>query len=333
MKVLVVGPRWIGSNALSMANAFAIAGFDTVMVDSTASSWPKRFSPGWWRRRFTGRNASGRFHDDLEHLARDWRPDVLFCFKTIYLDQGRLTGLDVPLKIHYSPDDASNPANLSAGYLSNEREWDVVVTTKSHNVVELRARGARDVCFVLSAYDPAWHHPVARRSSRRYRVGFIGSDRPDRAGILTRLGERYGTDLLVAGNMSRNVAVRRSGAALAGPVYAEDFSRAVGEIQSNLVLLNSDNRDTHTCRSFEVPAAGGLFVGERTGEHSALITDGVDGLLFDDEAEMLEKLRWVDRHDVAAEQMRRRGWESITRGGHRYVDRVHEIARHVGIAP
>jgi spore maturation protein CgeB len=99
----------------------------------------------------------------------------------------------------------------------------------------------------------------------------------------------------------------------------------VASVTANLVLLNSDNRDTHTCRTFEVPAAGGLFVGERTDEHAALLDDGVECLLFSDADELHEHLRWCDERPDLACKVAELGHRRIVRGGHRYVDRAGQI--------
>lgn len=333
MRVLFVGPAWMGSNAASMANAFVEVGFEVIHIDSTRASRPPRLSADWMRLKLgRGLPAPGLI-GQIEETAKAWRPDVLFCFKTINLDQRRLLDLDVPMKIHYSADDISNPHNTTDDYLSHESDWDHVVTTKRHNVSELNLRGVRSPVFVLSAYDPAWHHPVAVSNPDAYRVGFIGSRRPDREELIASLGRTYGSQMLVAGTMSTSPAVRSSGASLAPSMYGEEFSRGIAATRSNLVLLNSENRDTHTCRTFEVPAAGGLFVGQRTDEHLEILTDEVEALLFDSDDELLERLAWVDAHPAEADRMRRRGREAIVERGDTYADRVREIARAVGIKP
>ena len=108
-------------------------------------------------------------------------------------------------------------------------------------------------------------------------------------------------------------------------MYGEQVSVAVASVTANLVLLNSDNRDTHTCRTFEVPAAGGLFVGERTGEHEALLDEGLECLPFSDDDELHEHLRCCDERPDLARKVAELGHRRIVRGGHRYVDRAKEI--------
>ncbi|TFV58653.1 glycosyltransferase family 1 protein [Mycobacterium sp. PS03-16] len=329
MRILFVGDDWLGSNARSLANGLRQAGHDVVVVDTTGVTLPRRLSLGWTYSKVRGHRPPWvveRVHRQIEHAAIRLRPEMLFCFNAFHLDQARLLATPARLRVHYSPDDVSNPVNLTADYLAHEPDWDCVVTTKRHNVSELDARGAARVKFVRSAYDPAWHHPAARRSTAQYSVGFIGVARPDRADTIVSLARTFGARMAVWGpNWRRNSCLRASSAAVRGAVYGENFSVAVSHVAANLVLLNSDNRDTHTCRSFEVPAAGGLFVGERTDEHREMLAEGSQCLLFSSFDELVDIVSWVEQNPVRAADIAERGYRRITAGHHRYVDRAIEI--------
>ncbi|NUS43128.1 MAG: glycosyltransferase [Mycobacteriaceae bacterium] len=331
MRMLYVGDDWVGSNARSLADAFRQAGHEVIVVDTTAASLPGRLTPAWWYAKSTGRRAPWThrvLHARIDQVAKDFRPDVLFAFKGVYLNQRRL--LDVPcgLRVHYSPDDVANPTTTSAEYLALEREWDLVVTTKRHNVAELSARGARRVLFVPSAYDPAWHRPCARRAARTALVGFVGARRPDRSALMVELARAYGGDLLLRGpGWWKAPGLRGTGADVGGPVYGDHFSAAVAGVAANLVLLNSDNRDTHTCRSFEIPAAGGLFVGERTDEHQEMLDEGTQALMFTGREELRAAVDWVRDHPDAAAKIAEAGHRRVTAGRHTYRDRAEEILR------
>ncbi|MBH0774746.1 CgeB family protein [Nocardia bovistercoris] len=334
MKILFVGDDWLGSNARSLAEGFRARGHEIMVIDSTPATLPPRLSPSWAYAKSHERRAPWtveHVHTRLERAAAELRPDLVFAFKSVHLDQRRLLDIPAALHVHYSPDDVSNPVNTTPSYLATESEWDLVVTTKRHNVRELLDRGARNALFVRSAYDPAWHHPSARRTSRQYLVGFIGACRPDRRDGMVSLARTYGAQLLVRGPGWRRVRqLRTTRAEIGGAVYGEDFSIAVASVTANLVLLNSDNRDTHTCRTFEVPAAGGLFVGERTDEHAELLSDGAEAYLFSSRDELDDILeRCVAFPDEVA-KVAAAGHRRIVEGGHSYADRAEEILRALG---
>ena len=329
MKILYIGDDWVGSNARSLADGFRQAGHDVVVIDTTSVTLPARLSPSWWYSKAARHRAPWRLadvHRQIDAAAQDFRPDVLFAFKGIHLDQERLLSAPASAHVHYSPDDVGNSYNTTPEYLEHESAWDLVVTTKRHNVPELEARGARRVKFVRSAYDPAWHRPCAKRGARQYLVGFIGAERPDRAGLVTRLGAEHGKKLLVRGpGWRRKPGLLATGATVGGAVYGDHFAAAVASVTANLVLLNSDNRDTHTCRTFEIPATGGLFVGERTDEHAELLAEGTECLLFSDEEELRDILHRCAQRPEQAEQIAAAGHRRVTTEAHRYVDRAREI--------
>ncbi|PXX58363.1 spore maturation protein CgeB [Nocardia tenerifensis] len=329
MRILYLGDDWVGSNAHSLADGFRQAGHDVVVVDTTRVTLPPRLSPPWVYSKLARRRAPWNvagLHAEIGRAAAEFRPDMVFAFKGVHLDQRRLLDLPARLHVHYSPDDVANPANTSPEYLAHEAEWDHIVTTKRHNVAELRARGARAVTFVRSAYDPAWHHPAARRGTRQFLVGFIGVCRPDRRADLIGLARTHGSRMLIRGPGWRRVPeLRATGAEVGGAVYGERYSETVASVTANLVLLNSDNRDTHTCRTFEVPAAGGLFVGERTDEHAELLQDTAECFLFSDAAELFAVLDWCAAHPDKAAAVAEAGYQRILAGNHRYVDRAREI--------
>lgn len=329
MRILFAGDQWYGSNARSLAEGFRQAGHEVAVVDTTAVTLPVRGGPAWWYAKVAGRRsprAVERVHVELAAAADALSPDLLLSFNGMHLDQERLLNLPATWHVHYSPDDVSNPTNTTAAYLAHESQWDAVVTTKAHNVRELVERGARNVIFVLSAYDPHWHRPTTPATNTRFSAGFVGNARPDRVELITELARRHGDRFLVSGpGWRRYPMLALSGAVVRGPRYGIELSATIASIDANLVLLNSDNRDTHTCRTFEVPAAGGLFVGPRTVEHQQLLADGVEALLYEDTAELHEQLTRVRADPAAAAAMARRGHEAITQGGNTYRDRAREI--------
>lgn len=335
-KILFVGDAWLGSNARSLANGFREAGATTIQIDTTPISRPKRLSPSWIYLKTGGRRSPGTLaavHEQIERLAAVERPDVLFCFKTIHLDQDRLLGLPIRTKVHYSADDVSNPINTTPEYMKREHEWDLIVTTKRHNVDEVRERTGREPLFIWSAYDRAWHHPFAQNSESLALVSFIGNMRPDRRDFMVDLAEKYGGGLRLLGpGWSSIPQLRRSPAFVGRGVYGEEFSREVARSRAHLILLNSDNRDTHTCRSFEVPAAGGLFVGQRTSEHQQLIDDGETGYLFGDADELHDIIDRVSSEPDRSAKIAWRGYEQMANGKNDYRARAEEILRHLDYA-
>ena len=68
------------------------------------------------------------------------------------------------------------------------------MTTKSFNVAELPALGARGVFFVDNAFDPETHRPLVLDEAERRRfaadVGFVGTFERERADTMLELARR-----------------------------------------------------------------------------------------------------------------------------------------------
>lgn len=305
-RIIFVGDDWYGSNATSLRNAILRAGHSCLTIDS--SRWSARKS-----LRVAAHHTSATYsrvemlNRRLRTIANGWKPDVTVVFKGLFVTAETVAALP-GTSVHYHPDDSGNPENVSDVYTAAEPLYSFHVTTKSFNVPELRARGVKSPLFVRCAYDLDWHVPV--RAERRYFLGFIGTRRPDRLDLVKRLSRRYGREFLVCGSGWRWAQDVRRHASVLGPQYGFQLAETVGVAPLQLGLLNSANRDLHTCRSYEIPGAGGCLLSERTDEHLEMLEEEKEALYFSTSEELqnqLERLRQNPRlvRSVAAKGSRR----------------------------
>lgn len=115
------------------------------------------------------------------------------------------------------------------------------------------------------------------------------------------------------------------GVDLRPPVYGRRYASVMGEIFASPILLNSDNRDAHTCRSLEVPACGVLAIAPRTEEHQALLDEHTECLMYASRAELEELLQRVQREPARMSAVAEAGQKRILGGRHTYADRCDEI--------
>lgn len=331
LKMLFVGDDWYGSNATSLRNGFIQQGVDVTTVNTfdvgsaRASSFRRVFNKisrsayEDLARTKVSRSISAALNSPVDF-------DVLFVFKGDYVEAEILERFD-GIKIHYHPDDSANPDNTSKYYRSAEDNYDVHVTTKLHNIQELEGRSKAPVVFVKCAFDPAWHFPQSFATESR--VGLIGTRRPDRVDFIVECARTTSQKMLIAGSgWGRDRTLRRL-AEVSGPKFGLDFSKYAAKAPIQLGVLNSANRDTHTCRTFEVPAAGALFIGERTAEHEDIFSAPNSALLYGSPEEALEMIAFAESNSAFVDRARRRGYELITSGCNTYADRAGEILKYV----
>lgn len=312
-RVLFVGDEWYGSNATSLRRGFERLGCEVSVVNTKV----------WNRPESLLNRAAKRLDptDAYEAMASAWTtrrirraaavatPDITVVFKGLTVTDEAVAGLP-GVRVHYNPDDSANPSNGSAVLSEAESQYDLHITTKRHNVEEVQARTAKPTFFVWCAYDPEWHRLPDVPVTGKWSLGFIGTLRAHRAELLGSLAAALDENVYVWGDTWKKAQLDRR--IVLGPSrFGLDFARTVAAAPIQLGLLNADNRDKHTCRTFEIPACGGLLLAERTPEHSELFEDGETALLFSTTDELISKARWALANSAGAQKIAQQGHELI----------------------
>ncbi len=303
--VLFVGPLYKGSTTRQRMEGLLQLGHRVTPVDQTPGDMiQRRFTLQWKvRRRLFGDWDESRLNERLLALPAELAPDVVWVEKGLTVEPATLLALRArwpkAVLLVYSPDDQFNPRNQSRQWLACLKLWDLHVTTKTFNVPELLAAGARDVCFVAKGFSPEVHRPHVVTPELRERlgadVGFIGWPEAARERSMRHLAA-HGVPVRVWGPWPKHKAapnLRVEGR----PLWDEDYAAAISATRINLGFLRRVNRDRHTTRSIEIPACGGFLLAERTPEHLELFREGAEAEFFGDDHELLEKARWYLAHE------------------------------------
>ena len=330
MSLVFVGHAGTGSNALSLFKGLRKNVAKSQIVDTQFFDTPPRISLRRIFRRVIpnayGKVASIFLDLIIMKIVRKNNPNIFFVFKGNYVGKRTLARIKAT-KVHYHPDDSSNKLNRTSIFEKSEIAYDLHFTSKKHNIREIESRTGKKVYFVWYAFDTDWHFRAGPLDFQnpRFAVGFIGHMRKDRIDLLSNIAQHLGTKLAIAGINWNRIPILRNKATLLPAAFGRNFSEFIAQAPVQLGLLNSDNRDQHTARSFEVPAAGGLLVAEDTPDHREIF--GTDGnvLFFKDEKDLLNKLEWVKNHPNEASEIAENGFKHITMNGNSWQDRSVEI--------
>lgn len=170
--------------------------------------------------------------------------------------------------------------------------YDLCVVVRPFNVDEFRALGARQVLRVYMSYDEVKHSaPVVKDSiPERFDndVVFIGRnmDGEGRDLFMLHLIEQGIKPAIWGDNwQSSKVWPQLQPYWRGGSISGEDYVFAMRHAKICIGMLSKGNRDQHTTRSMEIPYAGGLLCAQRTPEHQALYTEGVEAVFWKDAQE------------------------------------------------
>jgi hypothetical protein len=282
-------------------------------------------------------------NDALLAMVAEHQPSIVWIDKGLCIEVRTLAEIlhlcpTVKL-VHYSPDDMGGKHNQSRQYLEAIPAYHLHVTTKSFNVDELRAMGARAVLFLNNAYCPLTHRPQLVNSEDRRRlggsVGFIGAFERERAdaiwflvtsGVPVRIwGEGWGKGWKKWAASHRHPGLKVED----GAVFGIEYAKTICSFDVNLAFLRKLNRDLQTQRSAEIPACGAFMLAERTAEHQQLFQEGVEADFFSDHEELLKKCLYYLKHSDARSQIARAGLERCMSSDYSYDRHVNDALKYL----
>lgn len=342
LHIVYVGPLGEGATCRQRMLALEALGHRVTPVDIVPGELAARRLTFAWRvrRRLLGEHDEARTNERLLALPASPAPDVVWVDKGLTVEPATLVALRSrwpgAMLVNYSGDDMFNPRNQTPAWRASLPLYDLFATTKSFNVPELEAAGARATLFVDKGYSPAVHRPYEVTAELRERfggdVGFIGWPEGAREKSIRHLA-RHEIDVRVWGPWPRWKAaphLRIEGR----PLWDDDYARALSAFRINLGFLRRVNRDLQTTRSIEIPACGGFLLAERTDEHLRLFREDVEAVFFRDDAELLEKTRYYLAHEDERARIAAAGRRRCLEDGYAYDARLTHILRHArGLRP
>jgi hypothetical protein len=203
--------------------------------------------------------------------ARDKSFDLVWIDKAIFLwpETVQIIRNASRRLVHFTPD-AAFVVNRSRHFEETLKLFDLLVTTKSFEVDQYRARLQRDTLMVTTqGFDAGMHYPRRRNGERKLETVFVGLAEPDREScvatllgndIPVRLAGRGWARFLQRWKKSSNLLFEGEDA------FGDDYARLLSESWVGLGLLSKRFPELHTTRTFEIPACGAVLATERNRE-------------------------------------------------------------------
>jgi len=242
-----------------------------------------------------------RLNRDLLRLAEREKPDMVWTDKLLgmrpkTLERLRAMGIAT---VSYMIDNPFGPRRDPGWrlYMKDIPYYDLHVVQRDANIADYKARGARDVIKIQTAYEPTIHFPPPSGWSdaeRDREVSFIGTPYDDRAQTLEWLAEQR-LPVTISGN--RRAWQRALGAdAFArlyreGELYLQQYREAIWRSKINLSFLTWSNKDEFVHKSFEIAGCGGFLLAERSDGHMQRFSEDEEAVFFTGRDELAAKIR------------------------------------------
>lgn len=273
----------------------------------------------------------------LSAAADQFQPEMLFVFKgeSVAPETLRKIKSGGAIAINFYPDTGFEGHGSYLRTTVGLFDW--MFTTKPSHLAYLKSAFAyEDATFVTHAFDPEIHHPVEPGSAdlKRYLcdVSFIGNISAKKQRMIEHVRHALpDVDLRIWGAPGWHAAHARIGPVYQGaPVWAQEYAKAIRASKINLCILfegtaDAPSGDVITARTFEIPAAGGFLLHERTDEALRHFEDGAECGYFDDPDDLVAKIRYYLAHEAERRAIAEAGHLRALSSGCSYDDRAAQV--------
>jgi len=196
--------------------------------------------------------------------------------------------------------------------------WDVHLVKRASDVVNFSRAGGRDVRLFRSGYfEPLFEidQPPAPRDG----TVFVGTALDDRVPIIEELILSRGMDVRIFGRGGKweRTRLAKYRPDLLGPqLFGNDYVKAIRDHRICLGFVSRSNLDEYTMRTFEIPAAGGFLLAQRTAAHTSFFKEGVEAEFFSSVGECAKKIEYYLGHEEERRRVARQGTLRCRRSGY-----------------
>ncbi|ADM10306.1 hypothetical protein PB2503_11294 [Parvularcula bermudensis HTCC2503] len=338
LRILAVSRTHSGANDYAFVRAFRRAGHSVETVN------PAEYIPGGWNslvlravRRVLEQTMVETFNRAILAAAENTRPHLLFVFKGQWVRAetlDKLRGMGI-VTINFYPD---------TGFRNHGRylpdaiaRYDWVFTTKSFGVDDLRENyGMPRSSYIDHGFDPEVHRPhvLSPEEERRYGcdVVFVGSRTPKKEGDLAHLiAHRPDLHYRIWGGCRWSFPIPPGARVdFGGILWGAEYAKALRGGKVALALLYEGDPgapapDNVTARTFEIPAAGGVMLHERTSVVADLFNENVEAVFFDDRDDLVAKVSGLIDAEATREAIATAGRQKVVDAAYSVDHRVAHI--------
>lgn len=302
LRILYVAPMQYGSYGLYRRRSLERLGntifpVDMMQYEANGNALRTRI-----RYRLQVGRTVARMNQDVLRLAQEHRADAVWFDKPLLVRAAtvrQLRALGIAT-IDYMIDNPFGPRHDPGFrlYVRTIPEYDLHVQQRDVSVQAYRARGARNVVKVQTAFEPSVHFdtpPGWSDKDRTREVSFIGTPYDERPKFLTELWRKFNLPVVISGP---RVWARKLPKNVCDAIYPERdelfdaaYREGIWKSKINLSFVTHGNQDEYAHKSFEIAACGGFLLAERSPGHSERFKEDEEAVFFSGIEECATKIR------------------------------------------
>ncbi|MEH2392618.1 MAG: glycosyltransferase [Nostoc sp.] len=230
--------------------------------------------------------------------------------------------------VNYLTDYPWNPNHNSAFFISNLKNYDLVISTKTKILLELIKYEVKKVSFLPFGYDAfLCHQPIkvsqVEQDFFKADISFIGTGDSERIPFLDAIASLNGSHLKIYGSAWHKLNLKKWQKLPA--VFEHELRLATYCSKLSLGIVRKRNKDESTMRTFEIAACGGCGIYEDTSEHRKILSCYPEYGFFSSPEDLANKCKWLLDHPIEREQMRQLGIQFIVKESNTYTARLKTI--------
>ena len=270
----------------------------------------------------------------LVRMAHNTRPDLFFVFKGEHVTPQTMEAIKAlgTIAIQFYPDVSFRTHGPNLPQTLPLYDW--VFTTKSFGLADMgKQLGIHKASFLPHGFDPETHTPslLTPFDRRQYEadVSFIGNWSLKKERVLEYVMKSASdAKLKIWGPKPWQVAQKNLLSCFENyPVLGLEYAKSIQVSKINIAILSeartgASSGDLITARTFEIPAAGGFMLHERTDEAMAYFEDGKECAFYSDPDDLVAKIRYYLAHEDERKAVAKAGRARCLSSGYSVDDRV-----------
>jgi spore maturation protein CgeB len=330
MKVLVYDSDFASSgNIYPIKSALEELGHEAVMFD-----WRKyqyTYSDSSISNRFLDRffinNVVRKINEDLIKEISSTKFDTFLVLRGEHITAETIEFAlrNVTHVVNWNTDDLFNPLNSSNNVIKAFSKYHIHFTPRMHLRDEYIKRGARNVKRVDWYYRPELAiNNFPEIIGLDCDIRFIGSMSKRRLSFLSAL-KNFNCEIYGWGWKKKMYLLNFPHWNIFHPIGYKEMTRHFLNTRININLMTIENRDLLNLRAFEIPAAGGFQICERTVDVLQIFKEDKEIVCFDSPEELASKCEFYLRNESIRESIARAGYERVISGKHKLIDSVEQL--------